>query len=869
MPLVCRRCAHVNPDEAYYCHHDGCALDGRVAAADQGPPGARPFASPFHFPSGLACRSFDELVLACERHWDDAHQVIRDGYLDGFLGGIGRADLAQAARLIARAPDPDRALDEFLCKLPSTLREAPALSVRPGEVSLEIGARDRARETSFQIALTNRGMGLVYGCITSDCPWLNFGAGPEKIVQFRNEVSVTVHVDTSRLRVGSQPQVGQIHIETNAGAHIVTVQALVPVVPFPTGVLAGARTPRDLVSMSRFNAAAAAPLFENGTVAQWYRDNGMTYPVLGPAMTGVHAIQQFYEALGVAQAPQVQLATPCVVLAGAVGSSLTAEIALASPEQKSVYAYAASNLPWLVIGPPLLERNSARIPLRVPSVPDRAGELLQGQVEVATNGNQRFVVEVTLNVLPGVTRPPTAPEPFRPAPPPAARRWYVPALVGLGVCLLGVVALYFFVLRAGSGTDPAYADERPRLALRFHDEEIPCECDREGRLQRAGDPLHGAPIEALWEPSMRFGLTVLPPGGAGPEKRLTFSPTGLSNNAVVRLDDRDFLFGERALRRKKTGEYLHTRWLGNWVPEQRDVRLPTTRHSRAGRSSTWAYDTTRVEVTQTVSLLRGPLTEVFDTCLIRYTLRNRDAVPHRVGIRFLLDTFIGDTDGVPFLLPGTPALNASKREYKQGEPPPDFLQALERDDLANPGTIARIGVRVPWGFEAASRVTLGGAPTREAALLWEVPVPDLHSAQPADSVVVLYWPVRELGPGEQREVAFTYGLGTVRAGTDPDDLGLTASGSFQPGGTFTLTAYVPASIQTVRLRLPEGFTLLEGTPGVQVPPLPPGTAARFATVSWKIRASATPGTATLKVDSSTASAQAFPIHIRATKCYDD
>ncbi len=50
-------------------------------------------------------------------------------------------------------------------------------------------------------------------------------------------------------------------------------------------------------------------------------------------------------------------------------------------------------------GKAILEGRTARIPLRVPSIPDLPGVALRGQVHVTANGNQCFIVEVTLVVI--------------------------------------------------------------------------------------------------------------------------------------------------------------------------------------------------------------------------------------------------------------------------------------------------------------------------------------------------------------------------------------------------------------------------------------------------------------------------------------
>src|SRR4051794_28089517 len=123
MAFVCRTCARVNPSEARYCYYDGVALPG--AAHQDGPiaVGAQPFRHPFVFPSGRACHNFDELLLACDADWAEARQMLREGYLEQFLGGLGRVDLALAARQAAGGGgDPDRGLNDFLTKLPASRR---------------------------------------------------------------------------------------------------------------------------------------------------------------------------------------------------------------------------------------------------------------------------------------------------------------------------------------------------------------------------------------------------------------------------------------------------------------------------------------------------------------------------------------------------------------------------------------------------------------------------------------------------------------------------------------------------------------------------------------------------------------------------
>src|SRR5947209_8212759 len=193
MVLSCSRCSRVNPADALYCYHDGAALDGSAGPLQMG---SRPFASPFVFPSGRVCRNFDQLAMACQQDGAAALKALQDGDLASFLAGVGRADLAQAAREAARAPNRARGLDSVLGLLPSKVLTAPQLAVEPTDVSL--GELRVGQDRTWSLRLGNQGMRLLHGSITArDCLWLSLGdaAGThQKHFQFIGEMTLTVHV---------------------------------------------------------------------------------------------------------------------------------------------------------------------------------------------------------------------------------------------------------------------------------------------------------------------------------------------------------------------------------------------------------------------------------------------------------------------------------------------------------------------------------------------------------------------------------------------------------------------------------------------------------------------------------------------------
>jgi hypothetical protein len=929
MPQTCNKCYRTNPDEAFFCYLDGNVLHGLRA----GPlnTGAQPFYSPFVFPSGRNCRNFDELALACQELWPEALRLLQQGYLEGFLGSIGRADLATAARDAARSPDPDRGLDQLLTKLPSQVLESPRLYVTPQEINL--GQLRVGQDHRLYLHLVNQGMGLLYGTVRcEDCLWLALGdaaGAQEKLVQFRNDLVLAVHVRGKQLRAGNKALRGSLVIDTNGGSVHVPVRAEVPVAPFPDGALAGAVTPRQVAEKARAAPRDAAPLFENGVVARWYEANGWKYPVQGPAATGLGAVQQFFEALGLTSPPPVELSATQFDFLGKVGDRLNQVLEVKSSEKRPVYAHATSDQPWLEVGRPRLQGRIATIGLTIPAVPDRPGETLRARLTVMANGNQQFTVPVSLAIrgtrvrrsgvavappepawalpadevvaaaspaastrttataarrtdadaIPVPGHPETVPErlpprpsrlvpeppsvPIRPGTPRArfgCLTHLVPALVLL-LALGGIAARdYFFKpevpVEAPAEDEVTLLDPTPRLAIRYHD---------------VGDLV-------IHNPSMRFGLVMLQeddPLKTGQKKKLTYDPLGRSNNTCLKIDGGERLFGENE-------PTLFPEPPGHWegMKEPLGGGRPWTRE---GAKSTWVYDDVKVAITQTVEIVPGEQSHLLDTCLVRYRIENRDGEPHRVGLRFLLDTYIGANDGVPFLIPGSKRLCDTKASFDSPADVPDFIEALEHENLVKPGTVAQLQFRLGKQIESPDRVTLGAWPDKNLAHFhpylrlrlrqqltgWDVPVLPLKTITPPDSAVTIYWNERPLAPGEVREVGFTYGLGDLAGAEAHGKLALTVGGALAVGREFTVTAYVshPQPRQKLTLVVPEGFQITAGSAEQVVPPLPKDASSPNSPVTWKVRA-AKAGTYTLKVQSSTGETQSKPVTIRSRGILD-
>jgi hypothetical protein len=220
----------------------------------------------------------------------------------------------------------------------------------------------------------------------------------QKLFEVRDNAMLPITVPSDSLRAYPSAQTGKVVFDSNAGKAVLSVVVNVPVTPFAQGVFTGAVTPRQLAEKTRTAVKEAAKLIENGEVERWYKANGWTYPVSGPRASGVGAVQQLLEALGLVSAPRVELDTVAVFLSGQPGERVREELTVLTRERRAVIAHATCDQPWLRVGRTRFHGRSATIPLTVSVVPHEPGATLRCQVNVLANGNQRFAVPVTLAI---------------------------------------------------------------------------------------------------------------------------------------------------------------------------------------------------------------------------------------------------------------------------------------------------------------------------------------------------------------------------------------------------------------------------------------------------------------------------------------
>jgi hypothetical protein len=426
MPLVCPRCQRTNPDLAVYCYFDGADLKSRQAPQQA----QQQLPREFVFPSGKRCRSFDELAEAIQDEWEPARDLLKRGVFHQFFGAVGRADLAYAAHQATAQTDLDAGLTTFLQSLPATRTAEPKLDIHPRRLVLDKILAGEHRQV--QISVQNQGQGVLHGTLTVSAggEWLRLRDGNgdgECTLKVPRKQQIGLQVDTRGLAAG-QTYGGKLTLISNGGAAEVPVRLDLGAHLFPKGPFQGAKAPRELAERMKAQPKAAVPLLESGEVSRWFAQNGWNYPVRGPQAKGVASVQQFFENLGLAKPPTVQLSQTDMQLHGAPGREpIRAQVTLQTPARKWVYAQIESDAPWLKILTPAVAGPQQAV-IQFEADPRRlAPGKHEATVQVLANAGQKLSLQVRLSV--------------RAAPQKAGRR-VLRAVVGCSLAFLLVRALF-------------------------------------------------------------------------------------------------------------------------------------------------------------------------------------------------------------------------------------------------------------------------------------------------------------------------------------------------------------------------------------------------------------------------------------------
>ena len=392
MTQICSRCSRANPPEASFCYYDGIGLPGHSQASSAT---QVRFSVPIIFDSGAKCSNFEELATTILVEWEAAQKMLKSGAFTKFFSSIGRLDLSAIAAQSANFPAPGQGLDSFLGKLPVQNLMPAKLDVEPE--MLDAGILKVGQDKKVPIKIRNLGRRLLFGTVSIEgAGWLNIGDGvPKSRHRFEafQDAVLPLYVKGKLLRASEKPLSGRLVFETSGGTIVVPLKAMVPVKPFSGGVLAGAKTPREIALKAKASPQEAVNLFETLQVQKWYSENGWEYPVPGPSASGLAAIQQFFEALGLAKPPRVTIGSTHIVFDLNPGEVREQVLPLFGDDKKPVYANVSVMVPWIEVYRVEMRGNRVNVYIRVHES-RMSGSSQSAFVSIQANGGQNFKVRI-------------------------------------------------------------------------------------------------------------------------------------------------------------------------------------------------------------------------------------------------------------------------------------------------------------------------------------------------------------------------------------------------------------------------------------------------------------------------------------------
>lgn len=300
---------------------------------------------------------------------------------------------------------------------------------------------------------------------------------------------------------------------------------------------------------------------------------------------------------------------------------------------------------------------------------------------------------------------------------------------------------------------------------------------------------------------------------------------------TIRIDGQNYIFGGKTRRRSGgTGEYGTIVSGPSWDSTTESITM-TCRYGA-------------VEVIQEISIVESTTTGYPDTAKIKYSIVNRDQIPHEIGLRVVIDTMLGENDGAPFRIGETAVQTDAVFDRERL---PEFWQAF--DTLTDPKVIAQGTLK---GREATPPDLLFFTNWGSVAdHHWEPPlVPDRDFTRAGefelDSAAVYLWqPVTIPAAGSKTYVLY-YGLGGVTVVPGQLQLGVSSpaqvvySDEVEP---FSVVAYIqntgvaPAMSVRARLNLPPALRIAGERPiDVYIGKLDPGEVTQL---HWQVKPTGT------------------------------
>ncbi|HHS50381.1 MAG TPA: VWA domain-containing protein, partial [candidate division Zixibacteria bacterium] len=296
---------------------------------------------------------------------------------------------------------------------------------------------------------------------------------------------------------------------------------------------------------------------------------------------------------------------------------------------------------------------------------------------------------------------------------------------------------------------------------------------------------------------------------------------------------------------------------GNWTSFGSSGTITEALHINGGAlEMTFTY--ADVDVTQRLSIVRGPTTGNDDTILIEYYMHNRASTARSVGVMLEMDTMISGNDAAPI---STSFGYVAIEQDFTAPSIPQYWQAFEVSPTQAESLLVGQGTLIGSGAVMPNRFCLGPWGTYDD-VRWNY----TSTGNPyGDSAVLLWWNPVNIPAGGTHHVATLYGVGAGSISAGDLALNITAplaldydstTGGYTPN-PFTVNALVTNTTSgtvdgvTATISLPEGLSLASGeTATKNVSPSSLG-ATETGSASWSVVAESRTDAATLEYTVST------------------
>ena len=141
----------------------------------------------------------------------------------------------------------------------------------------------------------------------------------------------------------------------------------------------------------------ARPLLESGDVVRWFASNNWNYPVQGQLAKGMAGVQQFFEAMGRASPPVLQVSQSEVRFRCQGPDPVRFQVLLSTTARKWVYGWVTSDQPWLkVLTPHVNGPQRATISFEVDGRALPRVQLVQATLSIVANAGQKLPIRVVV-----------------------------------------------------------------------------------------------------------------------------------------------------------------------------------------------------------------------------------------------------------------------------------------------------------------------------------------------------------------------------------------------------------------------------------------------------------------------------------------